>query len=113
MGINPCCTIVEADDRLFEVVYKPAAAGQSGGGAALTKLTESAQCVYCAVRQAKGRDIVASDVNKLSVSKSKRFYNVDEKIDNILTKMPEEWITSCVNKGANNGSVRTRHRIHI
>ena len=45
-------TIVEADDRLFEVVYKPAAGGQSGGGAALTKLTESAQCVYCAVRQA-------------------------------------------------------------
>ena len=93
-------TIVEADDRLFEVVYKPAAGGQSGGGAALTKLTESAQCVYCAVRQAKGRDIVASDVNKLSVDKAKRFYNVDEKIDNILTKMPEEWITSCV-RGAN------------
>ena len=67
--------------------------GGSGAGAALTKLTESAQALYCAARWAK----VGYDPSSLQSSTSTVY--VDEQIKNIVTKLPEEWVESCI-KGA-------------
>jgi hypothetical protein len=67
--------------------------GGSGAGAALTKLTESAQALYCAAAW-KGKDYSPSALQKATST-----VYVDEQISNILTKLPEEWIDSCI-KGA-------------
>lgn len=68
--------------------------GGSGAGAALTKLTESAQALYCAAAW-KDKDYSPAGLEKASTN-----VYVDEKISNILTKLPEEWMDSCI-KGAN------------
>ena len=67
--------------------------GGSGAGAALTKLTESAQALYCAA--AWGR----KDYSPNTLQSLTQNVYVDETISNILTKLPEEWVDSCI-KGA-------------
>lgn len=97
----PGTILISTEGTKTELVYKPKGGSQSGGGAALTKLTESAQCVYCAVRQHLNRPITASDVNATSVKAASKWFDVDEKVANILSdKLPDDWIDSCV-KGAN------------
>ena len=109
-------TIIESkDNTTTELIYKKKGGDkQSGGGAAITKLTESAQCVYAAVRQKKGSNIVASDVNAETAKAASKFFDVDEKLENILKDLSEDWITSCT-RGANQlviefGSGYTYHR---
>jgi hypothetical protein len=67
--------------------------GGSGAGAALTKMSESAQAYYCAALWA-GRDFSPE-----SLLASKATADCDEPIKNVIEKLPEDWIDSCI-KGA-------------
>ena len=96
-------TIIKADGtkkQWTEFIYKPSKTKQSGGGAALTKLTESAQCVYAAVAAQKGGNITVEDITPQSVSQAARLFDIDETVQNVLHTLPADWVQSCV-KGAN------------
>mgnify|MGYP007061977297 CR=1 FL=1 len=62
--------------------------GGSGAGSDITKLAESAQCVYNAACYSNKPYTHAA----LRGANSK--YDVDEKIDNVLKKLPDDWIDS-------------------
>ena len=83
----PGTILISTEGTTTELVYKPKGGNQSGGGAALTKLTESAQCVYCAVRQHLNKPITASDVNEKTVKAASRWFDIDEKVANILSDL--------------------------
>ena len=74
--------------------------GGSGGGAALTKLAESAQAVYAAVAFGLGRTIKDEDITTENVEKYKNLYDVDGKLTEILNKLPGIWMESSI-LGAN------------
>ena len=94
-------TIITSDrNEKTEFVYKSTQTKQSGGGAALTRLTESAQCVYAAIAAKKGGGITSDDITPENVSAASSKFDVDEKIDNILNTLPADWHESCI-KGAN------------
>ncbi len=72
----------------FFIEAKIKGGGGSGAGSDLTKLTESAQCVYNAACYAKKPYTHAG----LKGVKSK--YDVDEPVANVLTKLPDDWVAS-------------------
>lgn len=72
----------------FTVEAKIKGGGGSGAGSDLTKLTESAQCVYCA-SHFNGGGYSHNDLKKYN-----RDFDVDERLDNILKKLPDDWIES-------------------
>ena len=72
----------------FTVECKLVGGGGSGAGSDLTRLTESAQCVYNAALYKK-LTYTHADLKKAGPS-----YQVDEPINNILTKLPDDWVTS-------------------
>lgn len=72
----------------FVVVAKHKGSGGSGAGAGVTKLTESAQCVYNAAHYA-GQPYTHAGLKKNSAK-----FDVDEQMKNILTALPDDWITS-------------------
>ena len=74
--------------------------GGSGGGAALTKLAESAQAVYAAVAFGLGRTIKDEDITTENVEKYKNLYDVDGKLTEILNHLPGIWMESAI-LGAN------------
>lgn len=73
----------------FFVNAKPSSGG-SGAGAAVTQLTESSQCLYCAAAW------YTSDYSKDSLKSVKDAVIVDESISNIVDKLPDDWIKSCI-----------------
>ena len=94
-------TVITSDkNEKTEFVYKSTQTKQSGGGAALTRLTESAQCVYAAIAAKKGGGITSDDITPENVSAASSKFDVDEKIENILNALPADWHESCI-KGAN------------
>ena len=94
-------TVIESDKKeKTEFIYKSTQTKQSGGGAALTKLTESAQCVYAAIAAKRGGNITSDDITKQNIAAASSKFDVDEKIDNIINSLPEDWHASCI-KGAN------------
>ena len=94
-------TVIKSDkNEKTEFIYKSTQIKQSGGGAALTKLTESAQCVYAAIAAKKGGGITSDDITPENVSAASSKFDVDEKIENILNALPADWHESCI-KGAN------------
>ena len=94
-------TIIKSDkNEKTEFIYKSTQTKQSGGGAALTKLTESAQCVYAAIAAKRGGNITSDDITKENIAAASSKFDVDEKIDNIINSLPEDWHASCI-KGAN------------
>ena len=94
-------TVIKSDkNEKTEFIYKSTQTKQSGGGAALTKLTESAQCVYAAIAAKKGGGISSDDITKENIAAASSKFDVDEKIDNIINSLPEDWHASCI-KGAN------------
>ncbi len=96
-------TVIKADGtkkQWTEFIYKPSKTKQFGGGAALTKLTESAQCVYAAVAAKKGGNITVDDITPQSVSQASGLFDIDETVHNVLHTLPADWVQSCV-KGAN------------
>ena len=72
----------------YTVLAKIKGGGGSGAGSSLTKLTESAQCVYNACHYA-GDKFTNANLKKHS-SKA----DTDEQFDNILNKLPDDWIVS-------------------
>lgn len=64
--------------------------GGSGAGSDLTKLTESAQCVYNAALY-KGKSYSHADLKSKPV---RDCFDVDEKLENVLSKLPDEWVKS-------------------
>lgn len=91
--------IKETSSSVIRFLFK-AKRGGSGAGAAITKLTESAQCVYAAVAFHRGRHITQGDVTPESIDAASGFYKIDENINNIKKMSDDAWIASCV-KGAN------------
>ena len=73
----------------FYVNAKPSGGG-SGAGSAITQLTESAQCLYCAAAW------YAKDYSKDTLKSVADAIEVDENIDNIVTKLPDTWVKSCI-----------------
>lgn len=70
---------------------------QSGAGAALTKIAESAQCVFAAARfYCYKKDITPSMITEKELIKALRYCDVDDSriIKNIFSKLDEEWFTS-------------------
>lgn len=86
----------------IRLVYKNKGGGGSGAGAALTKLSESSQCMYAALAWHLGRKLTTADVT------SENFYNpsvkgktiTDEKYEKMVGELPDDWIKSCI-AGAN------------
>ena len=72
----------------FYVECKIKGSGGSGAGSDLTTLTESAQCVYSAALYA-GKTYTQKDIKACS-----KYFDVDEKLENIFKKLPDDWIES-------------------
>ena len=81
-------SVGRAEIGTFKVEAKHKGSGGSGAGSDITKLAESAQCVYNAACYARKPYTHAG----LKGASSK--YDVDEKIDNVLKKLPDDWIDS-------------------
>lgn len=86
----------------IRLVYKRKGGGGSGAGAALTKLSESAQCMYAALAWKKGGkisnlDVTCENFNDQAVKKKTL---TDEKYEAMCNDLPDEWIESCI-AGAN------------
>ena len=64
--------------------------GGSGAGSDLTALTESAQCVYSAALYNK-KSYTHKDLKAV-----KTHYDIDDKIQNVLTKLPDDWVKSSI-----------------
>lgn len=88
------------DKEKIRFVYKNRTNKGSGGGAELTRLTESAQCVYAAIAFGLGRAITQSDITEENLKKFKDAYDIDGDMDKIKNDMPPVWRESCV-LGAN------------
>ena len=91
--------VQESPSSYLKIIFKTTGGG-SGGGAALTKLAESAQAVYAAVAFGLGRDITNADITPANIKKYKDLFDVDGDMDEILNKLPDIWIESSV-LGAN------------
>ena len=95
---------IDDDEGKYKIrlVYKKKGGGGSGAGAALTKLSESAQCMYAALAWMKNgkitnQDVTCENFNDRAV-KSKTL--TDEKYEAMCNDLPDEWINSCI-EGAN------------
>ena len=85
----------------IRLIYKRKGGGGSGAGAALTKLSESAQCMYAALAwKNKGRidnaDVTCENFNDRAV-KSKTL--TDENYKAMCNDLPDDWINSCLEGG--------------
>jgi len=72
----------------YYVECKIKGGGGSGAGADVTRLGESAQCVYNAAHF-NGKNYTHKDMKEIRAK-----YDTDEKIDNVLNKLPDPWIYS-------------------
>ena len=91
--------VSESPSSYLKIIFKTTGGG-SGGGAALTKLAESAQAVYAAVAFGLGRHVTNADITPTNIKSYKNLYDVDGDMDKILNKLPDIWIESSV-LGAN------------
>ena len=91
--------VSESPSSYLKIIFKTTGGG-SGGGAALTKLAESAQAVYAAIAFGLGRHVTNSDITPANVKKYNNLFDVDGDMDKILNKLPDIWIESSV-LGAN------------
>jgi hypothetical protein len=86
----------------IRLIYKKKGGGGSGAGAEVTKLSESAQCMFAALAWKKGGEVGIADVtcenfNDKNV-KSKTI--TDENYDRMCNELDDAWINSCI-AGAN------------
>jgi len=91
--------VQETPSSYLKIIFKTTGGG-SGGGAALTKLAESAQAVYAAIAFGLDRHVTNSDITPANVKKYNNLFDVDGNMDDILNKLPDIWIESSV-LGAN------------
>ena len=73
------------------IILAKTAGGGSGAGSGVTKLTESAQCLYLAARWYAG-----GNYDKASLHKASSFVDVDEPINNIVDNLDDTWRDSCI-----------------
>lgn len=89
-------TQIKTSDGEIQLIYKKKAGGGSGAGAALTKLSESSQCLYAAIAFGLGRHITNGDVTSENAKKFSNLFETDENTDKMLNDLPDDWIDSCV-----------------
>lgn len=75
----------------YKVLAKPIKGGGSGAGADATRLTESAQCLYCAAQWYQGGKF---DSESLKAAAQK--IDTDEKLDNMLENLSEDWVDASI-----------------
>ena len=82
----------------IRLVYKRKGGGGSGAGAALTKLSESAQCMYAALAWKSGGRITNADVTceNFNDPKVKGKTLTDENYKAMCNDLPDDWINSCL-----------------
>ena len=68
----------------------------SGAGAALTRLSESAQCAYAAIAFGLGRSIKNNDVTTSNLSRYSGTFFTDEDTAKIANSLPDDWVESSV-----------------
>ena len=94
-------TQIDTPEGNVQLIYKKkGGSAGSGAGAALTKLTESSQCLYAGIAFALGRHITNADVTEENAKKYSNMYETDEKLESMLNDLPDVWIASSV-LGAN------------
>jgi len=91
--------IKESSTSVLRIIFKTKGGG-SGLGAEGTTIVESAQAVYAAIAFGLGRHITNADITPANVKSYEKFFSVDGKIDEILNKLADIWITSSI-LGAN------------
>jgi hypothetical protein len=76
--------------------------GGSGAGADVTKLAESAQCLYCALAFWIFKRKLALDepITVKQFQEAAKYIDTDETLDNMINNLPDEWIRSSI-LGAN------------
>ena len=70
---------------------------QSGAGAELTKIAESAQCVFAAARfYCYSSDLTPTDITESMLQKALKYCDVDDNriIKNIFEKLDSDWFVS-------------------
>ena len=82
----------------IRLIYKQKGGGGSGAGAALTKLSESAQCMYAALAWKNNGKIDNSDVacENFNDPKVKDKTLTDENYRAMCNDLPDDWINSCL-----------------
>lgn len=89
-------TQIQTSEGEIQLIYKRKSGGGSGAGAALTKLSESSQCLYAAIAFGLGRKITNGDVNSKNAARFSNLYSTDEDTNKMLNDLPDDWIDSCV-----------------
>ncbi len=82
----------------IRLIYKRKGGGGSGAGAALTKLSESAQCMYAALAWKNNGRITNADVTceNFNDPKVKNKTLTDENYKAMCNDLPDDWINSCL-----------------
>jgi len=71
-------------------IFARPSGGGSGAGSETTKLAESAQCVYRAAAW-YGKDFSGKTFKSVM-----KHFDIDAKLNDVINKLPEQWIDSCV-----------------
>lgn len=83
------------------IFFKNPKGGGSGAGAALTKLTEASQALYCALAfHVNNGKIDAGDNSPENLTRAAQWADTDEKLNSMINDLPDDWIQSCI-VGAN------------
>jgi hypothetical protein len=88
-------TEIKTASEKIQLIYKKKGGGGSGAGAALTKLSESSQCLYAGIAFGLGREITNADITEENAKKYSNLYDTDEKLSKMLNELPDDWIDSC------------------
>lgn len=94
---------IDDDEGKYKIrlIYKRKGGGGSGAGAALTKLSESAQCMYAALAWKTSGKISNADVTceNFNDKKVKDRTLTDENYKAMCNDLPDDWINSCLAGG--------------
>lgn len=94
---------IDDDEGKYKIrlIYKRKGGGGSGAGAALTKLSESAQCMYAALAWKTNGKISNADVTceNFNDKKVKDRTLTDENYKAMCNDLPDDWINSCLAGG--------------
>ena len=83
--------------KKIRFIYKlQSASAGSGAGAALTRLSESAQCAYAAIAFGLGRSITNNDVTVSNLNGYSGSFFTDEDTNRIANNLPDDWVASSV-----------------
>ena len=83
--------------KKIRFIYKlQSVSAGSGAGAALTRLSESAQCAYAAIAFGLRRSITNNDVTTLNLNRYSGTFFTDEDTTRIANSLPDDWVASSV-----------------